>query len=344
MSPRLRTAMLTVCVLSGMLWSADTARAHVILDDPNGGEQLEVDTVFVVRWRIQIAHTLLNWDLWYSTTGMAGPWTSIATNLLPGSGSVGSIHTYNWTIPDDPDPSVWVRVRMDNSGTDYEDVSNASFSIVAACMDGDGDGYGSPGDGSCDNGSEEDCDDGDPDIHPGATEVCDDFADNDCDGHTDGDDSDCGGPTAHQVVQVGFTFEPADITVVPGDYVEWHWSDLSHTLTSGTPCTPDNVFFNEPFDAANPLVTFVVPNDGTTFIPYFCIPHCNRDMTGTITIECPVDVDGDGDVDLDDYGAFEECFAGPDGGLGIDCAPFDLDGSQSIDLTDYAGFQRRYTG
>ncbi len=120
--------------------SASPARAHVTIDAPNGGEQLEVGSVFSITWRITIQHTLLNWDLWYSTTGAGGPWTPISMNLPAGSSSPGSIHTYNWTIPAVVDDSVWVRVRMDNSGTDYYDVSNAPFSIMPACpwdLDGD---------------------------------------------------------------------------------------------------------------------------------------------------------------------------------------------------------------
>lgn len=41
--------------------------------------------------------------------------------------------------------------------------------------------------------------------------------------------------TTHVVNQVGFTFVPADITVNPGDTVEWHWFSGIHTVTSGTP-------------------------------------------------------------------------------------------------------------
>jgi hypothetical protein len=46
--------------------------------------------------------------------------------------------------------------------------------------DGDGYGYG-------------DCDDEDPNVNPDEVEVCGDSKDNDCDGATDGEDSDCGG-------------------------------------------------------------------------------------------------------------------------------------------------------
>jgi len=50
----------------------------------------------------------------------------------------------------------------------------------ADCIDGDGDGYGFPGDASCPGGSEPDCDDANGDVYPGAPEVCDGVS-NDCD-------------------------------------------------------------------------------------------------------------------------------------------------------------------
>ena len=122
------------CVLvaaAAALVMANPARAHPIIDLPNGGEELEVGSNYTIQWHIYIAHNLLNWDLWYSTTGPNGPWIEIAMNLPPGSQEVDSIHTYDWTVPDDQDDSVWVRVRMDNAGTDYDDESDAPFSIVA---------------------------------------------------------------------------------------------------------------------------------------------------------------------------------------------------------------------
>jgi hypothetical protein len=49
--------------------------------------------------------------------------------------------------------------------------------------DADGDGFS----------SDTDCNDVDNTIYPGATEICDDTVDNDCDALTDGDDPDCAG-------------------------------------------------------------------------------------------------------------------------------------------------------
>ncbi len=120
--------MLAAIVLLG---ATGSARAHVQLDAPNGGEMLQPGDQFTIRWRILIAHALENWDLWYSTTGPSGPWTLIRRNLPPGSAAVGSIHTYNWTIPDAPSTRVRVRVRMDNTGQDYFDRSDANLTIEA---------------------------------------------------------------------------------------------------------------------------------------------------------------------------------------------------------------------
>ena len=64
------------------------------------------------------------------------------------------------------------------------------------CTDNDGDGYGNPSSLTCTYYGL-DCDDADPDIHPGATEAsygdpaCSDGLDNDCDGLTDDDDPGC---------------------------------------------------------------------------------------------------------------------------------------------------------
>lgn len=124
------------------LMFANPARGHVILDAPNGGEVLQGESTFTITWHIQIQHNLQNWDLWYSTTGAGGPWITIAMDLPPGDPSAGSVHTYDWTVPNTPSDQARVRVKMDNSGTDYEDISNADFTISACALLGDINGDG----------------------------------------------------------------------------------------------------------------------------------------------------------------------------------------------------------
>jgi hypothetical protein len=107
------------------------AWAHVGLDYPNGGEVFREADVVTIEWHVIIQHSLIDWDLWYSTTSGSGPWVPIAMDLPPGDPSPGSYHTYDWAIPPEAvSNTVWVRVRQDNSGMDYEDVSDNSFIIL----------------------------------------------------------------------------------------------------------------------------------------------------------------------------------------------------------------------
>lgn len=67
------------------------------------------------------------------------------------------------------------------------------------CTDNDSDGYGVCPDCGTVNGCTydgDDCNDGNASVNPGATEVCNDGIDNDCDGNSDCDDSDCVGDPA----------------------------------------------------------------------------------------------------------------------------------------------------
>ncbi len=123
-----------VCVATtSLLALASPSSAHVTLLDPNGGEVLTVGSQFKVEWTIDIFHNQNNWDLWYSSTGGAGPWIPIAMDLPPGNTQVGSVHDYMWTIPHDTSNKVRVRVRMDNSGQDFYDISDGKLRIVPGC-------------------------------------------------------------------------------------------------------------------------------------------------------------------------------------------------------------------
>lgn len=140
MNPRCLTRV-RFALIGVVVWgAAGQAHGHVRVIAPNGGEKLDVGSVYTITWKIVIKHDLLNWDLWYSTTGPNGQWMVIVANLPPGDREVGSVHTYKWTVPDTVSNRVRVRIRMDNRGQDYEDVSNANFAIQRPI----------PGDMNCD--------------------------------------------------------------------------------------------------------------------------------------------------------------------------------------------------
>lgn len=87
----------------------------------------------------------------------------------------------------------------------------------------------------------------------------------------------------HHVSVDAMTFNPAVVNVSPGDRVHWTLGSGSHTVTSGTGCTYDGIFFDAP---VNPLETefeWTVPY-GVSSVPYFCRFHCFFGMTGQINV------------------------------------------------------------
>ncbi len=81
------------------------------------------------------------------------------------------------------------------------------FDTTQADLDGDGVSW-----------AEGDCDDGDPETHPGAVEVCDNGMDEDCDGAIDDEDDDCAVPdtgTPADDIEAEEAAEPErDVTVI----------------------------------------------------------------------------------------------------------------------------------
>jgi hypothetical protein len=97
--------------------------------------------------------------------------------VLVGDGVFG----YDYTLPADAAPGSWeIEAKVENAShakadDEIEVMVDAGMSL---CQDADGDGYT---DGECGGN---DCNDSDPTVHPGATEVCGDGIDQDC---SDGD-------------------------------------------------------------------------------------------------------------------------------------------------------------
>jgi len=93
------------------------------------------------------------------------------------------------------------------------------------------------------------------------------------------------GAETHVVQAFANSFIPDSIVVVPGDTIVWEYnSGYPHTVTSGSDCVPDGLFFDGPLDAGSPTLEWVVPDYASLDIPYFCQPHCGMGMTGVISI------------------------------------------------------------
>ena len=81
-------------------------------------------------------------------------------------------------------PDIVAGAERYTNGQSLEGALYVYFGRAAACADADGDGYGAVPSADCPGGTLVDCNDADPEVHPGHAEVCD-CKDNDCNGVTD---------------------------------------------------------------------------------------------------------------------------------------------------------------
>ena len=110
----------------------------------------------------------------------------------------------------------------------------------------------------------------------------------------------------------GFSFTPNDVALAPGDTVHFVWSSGFHTATSGTSCTPDTTYFDQPLDPSHLTFDFVVPT-GPAQIPFFCRFHCSLGMVGTLRIFHLGDLNCDGAVNFNDINPFVTALSDPAG-------------------------------
>ncbi len=77
-----RHRLLGGCILLSLLLTfGGSARAHLGLDTPAGGEVLQAGSVFVLTWQILIPHeSFENWNLWYATDNDLN-WIPIVADL-----------------------------------------------------------------------------------------------------------------------------------------------------------------------------------------------------------------------------------------------------------------------
>ena len=85
-------------------------------------------------------------------------------------------------------------------------------------------------------------------------------------------------------------------------------------------------------DGATTLLTDFTIFSGATLYPTGIAVYVPASLVG--------DLDSDGDIDFVDFGVFQRCFTGADGGpVAPECGPADLDNDSDVDLDDFAAFQ-----
>lgn len=123
----MRVKMMLVCGV--IACGASAADGHISLLAPNGGEVLTSGTTATISWEILIQHNTENWDVYYSVSGPDGPWELITEDLERGEVAAGTIHSFDWTVPELDSDEVRIRVVQDNDGMDWDDVSDENLSI-----------------------------------------------------------------------------------------------------------------------------------------------------------------------------------------------------------------------
>jgi len=94
----------------------NSARAHVQLDNPLGGETFTEGDTVNIQWQLLIPHTQLNWDLYFSSdSGVI--WQPIQLDIPT------SQFNYLWIVPNIATQGGQVKIIMDNTGANYQDIS-----------------------------------------------------------------------------------------------------------------------------------------------------------------------------------------------------------------------------
>ncbi|MCC5907203.1 MAG: hypothetical protein JJU13_13410 [Balneolaceae bacterium] len=123
---------------------------------------------------------------------------------------------------------------------------------------------------------------------------CDSSTDADHNNHNNNGNGGNGTPAANEVWMEGTQFTPGNRTVQVGTTVTWiNQSGEIHTVTSGSDGEHDELFDSGDIP---PDGEFEYTFDETGAFDYYCIPHVDHGMTGTITVtEDEPDNDDNGD-------------------------------------------------
>jgi len=156
---------------------------------------------------VNITHTYIG-DLTVTVTSPSG--TAVTLHNRTGSNTQNIVGTYPTTLTVDgpgsladfigqPTAGNWKLSVQDgaavdtgtlNSWTLYVTGQSYTCNSAPTCSDGDGDGYGNPASALCAH-PQLDCNDANAAVHPGATEICNNGIDDDCNGLVDSADPAC---------------------------------------------------------------------------------------------------------------------------------------------------------
>jgi len=165
------------------------------LDYPSGGETLS-GTVAITWHYKNYDLGPFDYEVYYKYASSCGSgfistpnWIKIGTQTC---GKSSSSCSYSWDTTSVSDGTHYCIGVIKVTGYFGQDRtgSNVIINNAPSCTDNDNDGYGSPASSSCTH-PELDCDDADNTIHPGATEVCNDGIDNNCNTFADCADTSC---------------------------------------------------------------------------------------------------------------------------------------------------------
>ena len=164
-------------------WSKD----GVVVPESEGLQTLPANLVTAGEWTCSVTVT----DNFLSDSATSLGFTPCTVQTFYVDIDVDGFGSDSQTIEACEQPNGYVTNADDCVDSDENVYPGAAINddLALCTKDTDGDGYGDnePGEG-IDPGT--DCDDGDPDTSPGAEELCDDGADNDCDGLVDGGTAD----------------------------------------------------------------------------------------------------------------------------------------------------------
>lgn len=105
------------------------------------------------------------------------------------------------------------------------------------------------------------------------------------------------------------SWSPDVANVAIGDIIRFEYgTGYPHTITSGSGCTYDGLYFNAELNSPGDYYEFEITSDLPDEIPFFCDPHCKMGMTGTIVIDHPQGHMGIGLVNISNPDVMEYTF------------------------------------